>query len=529
MINRYNDFLLENLLNESILVYSDKFKNLLKNIDSPIAKALLDIESKDFTVANNYIDISDDKEQISFIPDRRAQQIFNPENLQKFAVYGGNGGFLTHSDSNAEIFKLLDYTPNAGAMFHPEVGERGEILSRAVGPQSGRTYLKIQFPNGVSVVNQDKVRYDDPVKLAFTQGRQKIRTGRGINGILNSANLTFSASELEKFVNLYKAEIEKMNDVFRNFELVSGDDIAFWYNYKNYELEKSKGTLSSSCMASVPASFFEIYTDNEDVCSLLILKTEDGSKIKGRALVWKLRYPKDVTFLDRIYTHNDSDVELFRQYAQKKGWYHKPSNNNAPDSNMIAPDGSKVDMGHLVVEVSKSSYSRYPYVDTIKYFNQGIKTLSTSDDGEYIVLEDTGGSYVNSGECDFCGNDGRVDCPECDGNGEITCSECDGDGDLECSECSGSGKLDCNDCDGEGEIECSTCDGTGKDPDNEDEDCSDCDGKGLTECSSCDGEGDKECDECDNGRVECSDCSGRGENECYNCEGSCRVDCPECS
>ena len=529
MINRYSDFLLENLLNESILVYSAKFKNVLKNIDSPIAKALLDIEAKDFTLANNFIDISDDKEQISFIPDRRAQQLFNPENLEKFVIYNGDGGFLTHGESNNEIFNILGYEKTTDRMFHPEVGEKGEVLSKAIGPQSGKTYLKIKFPNGISVINQEKVKFEDPTKLAFSQGRQKVRTGRGLKGILNSANLTFTDAELEKFVNLYKAEIDKMNDIFRNFELVKGDDIAYWYNFRKYEFEKSRGTLSNSCMCEKPASYFEIYTSN-DVCQLLILKTEDGEKIKGRALVWNLHAPKEITYMDRVYTHNDSDVELFRQYAQKQGWYYKASNNNGSDPRMISPDGTNVNLGALFVKVNKDDYSRYPYLDTLKFFDRSRRTLSTDNGGsDVITLEDTGGGFINNEECEYCGGEGRVDCYDCDGRGENTCNNCDGDGEVTCSGCDGDCAINCNACDGEGEIECSTCEGSGKDPDDEESECSDCEGKGRQECHNCEGKGREECNDCNgNGKEECSDCNGRGEQECYNCDGSGRVDCPEC-
>ncbi len=526
MIKNYNNFVLENIINESVLVYSDKFKTLMNNIDSPVAKALLDIETKDLQLANNFIDVSDDKEQISFIPDRRAQQLFNPDNLQKYVYYAGDGGLLTHSDANNNIFNLLGYEPTEGSMFRPEVGEKGEVLSKAVGPTSGKTYLKIQFANGISVINQDKVRYDDPSKLAFTQGRQKIRVGRGIRALLNSANLTFSDSEIERFVNLYKAEIEKMNDIFRNFERVKGDDISEWYNYGKYELGRNKGTLSNSCMSAVSSSFFEIYTSN-DACSMLILKTDDGTKIKGRALVWDLLSPEGITYMDRIYTHNDSDVELFRQYAQKQGWHYKPNNNNEATSVMVSPSGESVDLGDFVVKVGRSSYSKYPYVDTIKYFDMSKKTLSTNSAGyDVVTLEDTGGGYINDSECDFCSGEGSVDCPDCDGIGTIDCSECGGVGDFECAYCEGEEEIDCSYCSGGGEVECSICDGSGKDDD--DNDCSDCDGKGRIECDDCDGSGKKECTRCDSGRNECDDCGGRGKTYCHGCDGERRVDCPEC-
>jgi hypothetical protein len=205
MLKKYNDFIFESLLLESALIYSDKFKNLIKDIDSPVAKALQEIESKDLKVTNNFIDIADDKEQISFIPDRRAQQILNPENPEKFVIYTGDGGFLRHSESNKEIFAQLGYEPVGDSCYHPEVGDKGEILSKVTSETSGKTYLKVQYPDGISVVNQTNTKYEDVSKLPFTQGRQSIRIGRGIKGLLTAGDLKFTDAEVEKFVNLYKA------------------------------------------------------------------------------------------------------------------------------------------------------------------------------------------------------------------------------------------------------------------------------------------------------------------------------------
>jgi hypothetical protein len=96
------------------------------------------------------------------------------------------------------------------------------------------------------------------------------------------------------------------------FDLVEGDDIEHWYWYENYK--ENSGTLGSSCMAQ-KRNLFSIYTQNQDVCKMLILKEDD--KIIGRALVWKLasikHMRKDIEgveyFMDRQYTIKDSDVK----------------------------------------------------------------------------------------------------------------------------------------------------------------------------------------------------------------------------
>ena len=509
MLRKYNDFLFESLILESIVVYSNKFKDILKEIDSPVAKAILDTETKDLDVANNYLDIND-KDTISFIADRRAKEILQQKD--KFAVFNGGSGFLKHSASNNEIFGLLEYEPVGEKTYHPQNGERGEVLKKAKSPRSENIYVKIQFPGGLTVVNENNLRYVDVNQLPFQQNRQTIRTGRGVKALLSKSDFKFSDAEIEQFVNKYKSAWDAMNDIFRKFELVSGDDIASWYDYNKYA--EQRGTMGSSCMKGVNSNYFDIYTKNPDKCSLLILKSDDGQKIKGRALVWKLDNPQ-VTYVDRIYTNNDSDVELFKQYAYSKGWYHKPNQSSSNDYSMVGKEGTKNE-GHLVVNLKSlndGNYDRYPYLDTLKYFNTSTGKLTTEElrgYGDYITLEDTGGRWIEDEDCENCGGNGRVDCYECDGDGKIECRECysrsarRSTGKVECDECSGSGDVDCDECDGKGEV-----DG---------ESCSDCSGKGKVDCSDCDGDGEVDCPECD------GDC----ERECGECGGDGRLECPEC-
>lgn len=509
MLTKYNEFLFESLILESIVVYSGKFKDILKEIDSPVAKAILDIETKDLDVANNYLDIND-KDTISFITDRKAKEILQQKD--KFAIYNGGSGFLKHSPSNAELFALLEYEPVGEKTYHPQNGEKGEILKKAKSLKSDNIYVKIQFPGGLTVINENNLRPVDVDKLPFQQNRQTIRTGRGVKALLSKSDYKFTDADIEQFVNKYKSAWDAMNDIFRKFDLVSGEEIANWYNYNNYT--EQRGTMGSSCMKSVSPSYFDIYVNNPDKCSLLILKSDDGEKIKGRALVWKLDSPQ-VTYVDRIYTNNDSDVELFKQYAYSKGWYHKPNQSSSNDSTMVGKEGTKRE-GNLVINLKNSNegnYRNYPYLDTLKYFNTSSGKLTTEEMrgyGDYITLEDTGGRWIEDEECDNCGGDGRVDCYECDGDGRVRCSECysrsarRSTGRVECENCGGDGELDCPECDGKGEI-----DG---------ESCSDCNGSGKRDCPDCDGDGE----------VECPDCSGDGDIECSNCDGDGRIDCPEC-
>ena len=76
MLKKYLEFINESmeLILESDIVYSDKFRLALSKIENPLSKTLLGIENKDLDVRSNYFDILMDKnDTVSFIPDRRAQ------------------------------------------------------------------------------------------------------------------------------------------------------------------------------------------------------------------------------------------------------------------------------------------------------------------------------------------------------------------------------------------------------------------------------------------------------------------------
>ena len=507
MIKKYLDFINESLelIFESNVIFSDKFRYVLKKIDNTLSKKILDIENKDINVQSNYFDIAGEKnDTVSFIPDRRAQQILsNKEELYQFT--GRDGGWLTHNlEKNGNIFNELGYVPE-GEVYKPTESDRGKILKKWTSPTSGRTYAHVQFQNGRSgVYNIERLRLiDETTRQIWTTNRQEIKIGRAIRSLLKSAGSEFTDKDIEIFVNQYKATIDKINDKFSNFEEVKGNDISYWYNEENY-YERS-GTLGNSCMSSVPQEYFDIYCKNPDKCSLIIYKhPEDAEKIVGRALLWTL--PDGKRFMDRIYTIKDSDVQLFRDFAKENGWYSKYSNSSTDSGRSYSPDGSVVDL-NLTIYVDKGYYDYYPYLDTLKYYTPSSGKLSNVKENGCYTLEDTSGEYIS---CSVCYGRGTVECYSCDGRGEIECRRCHGGGERECSNCDGNGSIDCDNCNGEGTVENS-------------------DGENIS-CNSCGGSGSKDCDDCEgSGNVPCSSCEGSGNFECDDCSGRGECDCPSCS
>jgi hypothetical protein len=189
---------------------------------------------------------------------------------------------------------------------------------------------------------------------------------------MTAAGEKVTPQEVEQFTNAYKSAWDMQNDAFAKFDVVSGYAIARWYDESSYESDES--TLGGSCMRYEYCSeFFGIYADNSDVCKLVILYSDKGSSIvngkftsnyiKGRALLWKTN--QGDMFMDRIYTNNDSDVELFKQFAEKNGWWCKKSQNSS--NTFTAQKGSSTKQPTYTVDLQWADHEYYPYVDTLSY------------------------------------------------------------------------------------------------------------------------------------------------------------------
>lgn len=73
--------------------------------------------------------------------------------------------------------------------------------------------------------------------------------------------------------------------------------------------------------------------------------------------------------MDRIYTTQDSDVELFKQYAVKNGWFYKTKQSmNARDA--VTDGTSTISNPVIICRVDNADPSGcYPYMDTLYYIN----------------------------------------------------------------------------------------------------------------------------------------------------------------
>ena len=339
------DLLVEAITQKQIpLIFSPRFKGLIQKITHPITDRLLNAEHGRDDEKNSFIDLDDSGlDKISFITSTKAAEVMaDYKNINK--------------DQDIEF-------------------------SRSV-------YLD--------------VRHNDRLNdLMYSKFRSVTSIGKLINKLFPKE---FEAGgkpgkDIQSFTDKFKS----IRDV-KDLELVKGSDIVTYYHGDNYVGgEDANGSLGNSCMRYDDCeSYIQFYADNTDVVSLLILKNEDeedednNGKLKGRALVWKLSEPKDRIFMDRIYTIDSYDEELFKSYAKKNGWLYKYRQNSSDGEYIFdTKDDSKEYMTLVVKGVKASSTGQYPYVDTIKYYYPDDDLLSSSDDrgGDKWTLQDTEGGY----------------------------------------------------------------------------------------------------------------------------------------
>ena len=350
MLNKYNDFILEKLLMESVIHFAPPFrKNLGKIKDEPIAKKLLDIERDNIKPDITFVNL--DKEgYVSFTTMKNAKKILSTQ----FKIPEDRMEVILDSDE--------------------EIGD--DIWNLHDGAHSIRHYSPL---SGLGMLGQG-----DP----YEKARNPVKLGRFVNNVLPGS---FTAKEVEDFVNKFKAALEQSGEKFIE---VSGEEIGEYYDHKKYA--KMSGTLGSSCMARQKSSIFQIYMDNPEVCRMLVLLEDD--LVIGRSLIWKLETSDNVAeyFLDRQYTIKESDVEKFRNYAIEKGWAYKTYNNHTNLGSVTYNDESKTT--DMTVKIKKNNYDEFPYVDTFRRYDPSTGTLyndsenSSENIGNYI-LDSTSGGY----------------------------------------------------------------------------------------------------------------------------------------
>ncbi len=245
----------------------------------------------------------------------------------------------------------------------------------------------------------EKIFYDKDSSIhndLWKISRNYLKVGK----LVSKLGLNFTPSEIEDFTNKFKSEV--LNIKPTNIQIVSGKDIAKWYNQVNYATDDI-GDLGKSCMRyNRCKEYFDIYTDNEDACKLVII-TNNDNKLIARALLWKVskikikieeKTKKRIKFdyvLDRTYSLNSYDNYTLYEYARKNNW-------GIIKSRKLIEYDEETYYLSLEVKIKSKEYNKYPFLDTFSRFNYK-KGLLYNDDNECEIghiLKDLYGSYQKS-------------------------------------------------------------------------------------------------------------------------------------
>ena len=337
---KYVEFIVESV-NDGRIIYSTRLRTLLRSVSDKskdtfnVAGYLLRLENRiDYKDTFTLIDITDKNDTISMINISRINRA------------------ISH---DPDILSFIDSVSPENRVDH--------IISHASYGSNSIPWIDRLWKNQ---------RTD--VKI----GRHVKRLIPKLSQISGTSKIT--DADIEVFVNLYKSSFDYEKGLKDRLEMVNGDLIKEWYSEGKYQ--SGGGSLNNSCMRySKCQNYFDIYTKNPEVCNLLILKNESG-KLIARSLVWKLTDGR--TYMDRVYTVNDSDTNIFRDYATEKGWIYYNGGG----------------LSKMEVQLKKEEYVKFPYMDTFYSYNKEVNILVNDEireSDDWYILQNTDGSYSVGG------------------------------------------------------------------------------------------------------------------------------------
>jgi len=356
MVNNFDLYMFNRLLEqvktgEIYLYFSSRFRSILDN------------ETTSFKVKKSYIDIDENSiDKITFISIPKIIDII-----------------ATDKDIKK---KDVDLSLNTTSSYN-YIKDRSDMYTKY------RVSMKInKFINDIFNNEYKTINLTDEEKKTFK-----------LNGIISKSQ------ELEQFVNQFKSLREP-----GTFELVSGDDLEYWYlsSHNSYVSNPDyRGTLQQSCMNNTNAqSYLNFYVNNPDKVSLLIMKDKNNPDlISSRSLIWTLDKPEGRKFMDRIYTTYQYQAEMFKDYAKTQNWLYKSIQNSNENTNIFDPMDS-TDMERELVVSEFVNNDKYPYLDTLKYYNPDDEILTNNRDffnsnDTVYHLESTSGGYEPSSNLSY--------------------------------------------------------------------------------------------------------------------------------
>jgi hypothetical protein len=229
-------------------------------------------------------------------------------------------------------------------------------------------------------------------------GRVTIKIGRIVNKLIDEHYIKIhnvNDSQIEKFVNSYKAWFDSSD---AEFKIVNGEDIKTWYLDKNYYVSPSGsalGTLWNSCMRyEERQKCLELYCNNTNIKMLVLIQNQNGiDKVRSRAILWDnvIHNGESIKVMDRIYSFHDSDVDLFKKWANENGYIPKLEQ-NAKSHQFFEIKGIPTRI-RCSVKLDNKEFEYYPYLDTFQFFDKENGILHNDEynqDWKYRLVQANG-------------------------------------------------------------------------------------------------------------------------------------------
>lgn len=252
-------------------------------------------------------------------------------------------------------------------------------------------YLTIskKDPTKISYAYPEKLaKIEDPEEYWTFKGRVEAKPASAVKKVLKDV----SEKDLDLFTSLFKAAVAPKE---YEFQIVQGEDIKKYYHQNSYNRNKY-GTLSNSCMKHDHCKyFFSIYTENPEVCQMLIM-LDSESTLLGRALLWNavnVETGTEVKVMDRIYCMEDEkNIHYFKEWADENGYITR-KNQKWADCLRFQSHGKDL-VAKISIQINKKDYNYFPYVDTFKFWDSNKSIISNfiPQDTKYLkVLTDNTG------------------------------------------------------------------------------------------------------------------------------------------
>lgn len=253
------------------------------------------------------------------------------------------------------------------------------------------SFMPVNRMARIEELTEDDVTNPKPESIIWSHRlRQQLRIGALVTRILPKYAGT---KELENFVHQVKGKMDSENYELR---IVKGEEIRKWYHINNYynphpgHINKPpegvmdiRTPLMKSCLKQPEKQpFFDIYTTNPEQVGMIIMLNKQGLLV-ARAVIWFDCFILDVpgnptkgVLMDRIYYTNESDVNIFIDYAKQHGWWYKPS--QAKEVYTFMKDGQVCDKGITTKLKNHVVFPRYPYIDTMCFYTPFTGRLSST-------------------------------------------------------------------------------------------------------------------------------------------------------